>query len=105
VRLQNVYGTVRREFVPRWTAALTANHGTNQSLVLPSPTGVSSIDLTSAGVSLERNAAKSIGFRMGYTHDFQQEYGLAAPSPPTLDAHRNRVFVTLSYQWAKPLGM
>ncbi len=105
VRLQNIYGTVRREFVPRWTVALTANHGTNQSLILPSPTGASSINLTSAGVSLERNVAKSVGFRMGYAHDFQQEYGLAAPSPSTLDAHRNRFFVTLSYQWAKPLGM
>ena len=36
--------------------------------------------------------------------DFQQQVGLPAPSP-TLDAHRNRFFVTLSYQWAKPLGM
>jgi hypothetical protein len=105
VRLQNVYGTFRREFIPRWTVALTANHGTNQSLILPSPTGESSIDLTSAGVSLERNAAKSVGFRMGYRRDFQQEYGLLAPSPSTVDAHRNLFFVTLSYQWAKPLGM
>jgi len=91
--------------VPRWTAALTASRGTNQSLVLPSPSGASSIDLTSAGVLIERNAPKSVGFRMGYTHDFQQEYGLSAPGPPSIDAHRNRFFVTLSYQWAKPLGM
>ena len=104
-RLQNVYGNVRREFLPRWTAGLNATYGKNQSLVLPSPTGASSINLTSAGVTLERSAAKSVGFRIGYTHDFQQEYGLATPSPSTLDAHRNRFFVTLSYQWVKPLGM
>jgi len=105
VRLQSVYGGVRRELIPKWAAAITASHGTNQSLILPSPTGASSIALTSAGISLERNAAKSIGFRMGYTHDFQEESGLSAPNPVTLDAHRNRFFVTLSYQWIKPLGM
>jgi len=105
VRLQSAYGSLRREFMPRWTVALTANHGSNQSLILPSPTGASSIDLTSAGVSLEHNVAKSAGFRMGYRRDFQQEYGLSAPNPSTLDAHRNLFFVTLSYQWAKPLGM
>ena len=105
VRLQNVYGSVRRELFRRWTAAVTASHGTNQSLILPSPTGANSIALTSAGVALERNVAKSFGLRMGYTHDFQQESGLTAPNPSTLDAHRNRFFVTLSYQWVKPLGM
>jgi hypothetical protein len=105
VRLQNFYGSVRRELIPRWTAAVTASHGTNQSLILPSPTGASSIALTSAGISLERNVARSIGFRMGYAHDFQEESGLSAPNPSTLDAHRNRFFVTLSYQWAKPLGI
>jgi hypothetical protein len=103
--LQNVYGSVRRELFRRWTAAVTASHGTNQSLILPSPTGANSIALTSAGVALERNVAKSFGLRMGYTHDFQQESGLTAPNPSTLDAHRNRFFVTLSYQWVKPLGM
>jgi hypothetical protein len=105
VRLQNVYGNVRRELVPGWTVALNASHGTNQSLLLPSPSGADSIHLTSAGIALERNVGKSFGLRMGYNHDFQQEFGLSAPNPPTLDAHRNRVFVTLSYQWAKPLGM
>jgi len=63
-----------------------------------------SINLTSAGIGLERNVNKSFGLRVGYTHDFQQQFGLPAPNPE-LDAHRNRVFVTLSYQWAKPLGM
>jgi hypothetical protein len=41
---------------------------------------------------------------MGYTHDFQQQFGVPGSSS-TLDANRNRLFVTLSYQWAKPLGM
>ena len=101
VRLQNVHGTFRRELVPGWAAAVTASYGTNQSLIVPSPTSVSSINLTSAGVSLERNVGKSVGLRLGYTHDFQEQFGV----PGNPDASRNRFFVTLSYQWAKPLGM
>jgi hypothetical protein len=104
VRLQTVHAEFRRQLVPGWAAALTASHGTNQSFTVPSATSASSINLTSAGISLERNVGKSIGLRLGYTHDFQQQFGLPAPTP-TQDAHRNRFFVTVSYQWAKPLGM
>jgi len=105
VRLQNVHGNFRRQLTPGWAAALNVSHGTNQALTVPP----SSINLTSAGISLEHNLGKSLGFRMGYSHDFQQQFGVpgATPtSPPqTFDASRNRFFVTLSYQWARPLGM
>jgi hypothetical protein len=104
VRLQNVRGTFRRELVPGWVATVTANHGTNQSITVPSQTSAGSITLTSAGASLERNVGKKIGIRFGYTHDFQQRLGVPG-AVQTLDAHRNRYFVTLSYQWTKPLGM
>ena len=104
VRLQSVHGTFRRELVPGWAAALTASHGTNQSITVPFATSASSINLTSAGISLERNVSKSVGLRLGYAHDFQQQMGVTDPTA-TPDAHRNRFFVTLSYQWAKPLGM
>jgi hypothetical protein len=102
VRLQSVYGNFRRQLVPGWAAALNVIHGTNQSLTVPSTSSATSVNLTSAGVSVERNVGKSIGFRLGYTHDFQEQFFTPAP---TLDAHRNRFFVTLSYQWPKPLGM
>jgi len=104
VRLQSVHANFRRELIPGWAAALTVLHGTNHALLVPSNGSASSINLTSAGVSLERNVAKSLGLRLGYAHDFQQEFGFPAPNP-TLDASRNRVFIMLSYQWAKPLGM
>jgi hypothetical protein len=104
VLLQTVQGTFRRQLTPAWAAAVTASHGTNQSLIVPSTGSASSINLTSAGISLERNVGKSFGLRLGYNHDFQQRFGVP-DSAQTLDAHRNRFFVTLSYQWAKPLGM
>ena len=106
VHLQSVHGSFRRQLTPGWTAALTASHGMNQAIFTASP---SSINLTSAGVSLERNVRKQIGLRFGYTHDFQEQFGVPGLSPTspsqTLDANRNRFVVTLSYQWAKPLGM
>lgn len=105
VRLQTVHGNFRRQLTPGWAVAISASHGTNQSLTVPFASSASSINVTSAGISLERNVGKSIGVRMGYTHDFQQQFGLAGQTPTTLDAHRNRFVVTLSYQWAKPLGM
>jgi hypothetical protein len=109
VRLQTIYGNLRRQLTPGWAAALNATHGTNQSLIVPSATSASSVNLTSAGISLEHNVGKSVGLRMGYTHDFQQQFGVPGPTQTsplqTLDASRNRFFVTLSYQWAKPLGM
>ena len=104
VRLQTVHGSFRRELVPGWAVALNASHGTNRSLLVPSANSASSVKLTSAGVSLERNVGKSIGLRLGYAHDFQQQFGVPG-SAQALDANRNRFFVTLSYQWAKPLGM
>ena len=104
VRLQNVHGTFRHELIPGWVAGITATRGTNAALLLPSVGSASSINLTSVGASLERNVGKSIGLRLGYMHDFEKEFGLLPPNP-TLDAQRNRVFVTLSYQWTKPLGM
>jgi hypothetical protein len=104
VRLQTVHGSFRRELVPGWAVALNASYGTNRSLLVPLATSANSIKLTSAGVSLERNVGKSIGLRLGYAHDFQQQFGVPG-SAQALDANRNRFFVTLSYQWAKPLGM
>ncbi len=99
VRLQNVHANFRRELVPGWAVALNVVHGTNRALTVPSQT----VNVTSAGVSLERNAGRSIGLRIGYSHDFQEQ--ILPGSSPALDAHRNRFFATLSYQWAKPLGM
>jgi hypothetical protein len=104
VLLQTVHGSLHRQLTRAWTGSLTAQHGTNQSLTVPFQTSARSINLTSVSVSLDRNLGRSIGFRMGYTHDFQQQFGVPGSSS-TLDANRNRVFVTLSYQWAKPLGM
>ncbi|MBZ5616934.1 MAG: hypothetical protein LAO23_23290 [Acidobacteriia bacterium] len=104
VHLQTVHATFRRQLRPRWVTALAAGHGTNQSVTVPSPTNASSITTTSVGATLEHDVVRNLGIRFGYSHDFQQQFGLPG-SAQRLDAHRNRFFVTLSYQWARPLGM
>ena len=104
VRLQNVHAVFSRELLARWSVAMNASHGSNDTLVASLDSSATSINVTSAGFSLGRTVQKSIGLRFGYAHDFQQQFGLPAPNT-TLGAHSNRVFVTLSYQWAKPLGM
>lgn len=103
VLLQTVHGNFRRQLMPGWAVSLTGSHGSNQSIT--PGIAASAINLTSAGISLERNVGKSVGFHMGYSHDFQQQYFGPSSALPGVDASKNRVFVTLSYQWAKPLGM
>jgi len=105
VRLQTVHGAFRRQLFPGWTAALSGSYGTNQSILVPEAGSASSINSASAGAALERNVGKSIGLRLGYSHDFQEQFFAPTAPNPTLAANRNRFFVTLSYQWAKPLGM
>lgn len=104
VRLQTVHAEFRRQLIPGWVAELTARHGTNQSLTIPFATSASSINATSAGISLARNVAKSVRLRFDYTHDFQEQFGLPGPTP-TQNSNRNEFVVTLSYQWEKRLGM
>ena len=103
VHLQSVYANFRRELFPGWAAAFGVGHGGNNSLTVPVSGTATSIDTTSVSASLERNIEKNVGLRVGYSHDFQKQGGSPDPNQ-NFGAHRNRFFVTLSYQWARPLG-
>jgi len=103
VRLQNVHANFRRELFPGWAASFGVGYGNRKSLTIPVAGTATLIDTTSVSASLERNIGKSLGLRMGYSHDLQNQTGSNDPTQ-NFDAHRNRYFVTLSYQWAKPLG-
>jgi hypothetical protein len=104
VRSQAAHGDVRREFMPGWAVRLGGSYGNNDALTTAFGGSASTINVTSVSASLERNVGKSLGLHFGYAHDFQQQSGFVDPTQK-FDAHRNRFFVTLSYQWAKPLGM
>jgi len=104
VHMQTVHGTFRRVLLPGWAVSFTGSHGSNQSITVPFLTSASSINTTSAGVTLERNVGKNVGLRFGYTHNFQEQVGVPGFTQ-NLDANQNRFVVTFSYQWARPLGM
>jgi hypothetical protein len=101
VLLEDVHASFRRELVPGWRVSLSADHGSNQALIASE----GSINSTAAGITLERNVGKSVGFRAGYSHVFQEQSFPSSAISPSFNASQNRFFVTLSYQWAKPLGM
>ena len=75
VRLQNIYGNLRREFVPGWTVARyrqsRQQSGDPVALANQREFHYSNFGWRLAGA--ERG--KSVGFRMGYAHDLEQESG------------------------------
>jgi hypothetical protein len=103
VRSQTVHGDVRQQLRPGWAVAVGASYGNNDSLTIPSPGSATSVNTASVATSLERNIGKSLGLRLGYAHDFQKQIG-SADANVEGTANRNRFFVTLGYQWARPLG-
>ena len=103
VRVQGLHGELRQELFPGWTVGVNASHGINDSLTVPFAGSARKINATSAGVSLERNIGRSLGLRLGYEHDFQEQIGTSESELEGV-AHRNRFVVTLGYQWSKALG-
>ena len=103
VRFQGVHGDLRQALSPSWSVSLGGSYGTNRALTVPVAGSASSINSASLGASISRNLGKSLSVQAGYAHEFQDQMG-------TLDAafqgsaHRNRFFVTLGYQWSRPLG-
>jgi len=103
VRQQSVYGNLRQELFPGWALGVSVSYGNNKAMTVPVQGSASSIDTASVGASLERNLGKNLGLHIGYSHDFQDQTGTLDPNFLG-GAHRNRFFVTLGYQWARPLG-
>ncbi|HWZ81743.1 MAG TPA: hypothetical protein VNW47_03915 [Terriglobales bacterium] len=103
VRLQGLHGEIRQQLRPGWAISAGGSYGNNKSLTIPVAGTAQEINSASLDAGLERNLGKSLGLRVGYGHDFQEQLG-AADSTPMGFAHRNRFSVTLGYQWSRPLG-
>jgi hypothetical protein len=100
VRAQSVHGDLRQQLFPGWAATVGASYGSNKSLTVPFPGTPASLNITSIGATLERNVGKSLSARVSYYHDYQREPG----STQNDKAHRDRVSITLGYQWSRPFG-
>jgi hypothetical protein len=103
VRFLGVHGEVRQQLLPGWAVGAGASYGNSESLTVPTAGTAGKINSATVAASLERNLGKSLGLRVGYAHDFQEQIGVADPNLQGT-VHRNRFSVTLGYQWARPLG-
>jgi len=102
-RLQSVHASVRREIFPGWAASLGVAYASNDALTLATATTATSISTATIDSSLERSIGKSWGVQVRYFHNLQDQSG-AVVETQNFNASRNAVSLTLSYQWAKPLG-
>jgi hypothetical protein len=101
VRSENASASVRGQLTRSWSAGLTAFYGIN-SLLTPqfSVTNGHSIAGT---VSIHRQIGRSVGFDLAYTHLHQTYSNLSALNVPVLP-NINRVSLSVSYQFIRPIG-
>jgi hypothetical protein len=102
VRAQETHVGFRRELLPGWAAGLGVSYGNSESLTVLTAASARAIKAASAGASLERSLGRKFVIRADYIHDFQQQ--AATTLVPDLNVDRNRVSLTLGYQWTKALG-
>jgi hypothetical protein len=103
VNVQNVRAAVRRELFPHWTVNVMGSYASNDALTLATVTTAPVIKTTTVGASLQRELGRSVGFQAAYFHDFQDQSG-STDITQNYNVNRNRFLVSVSYQWAKPLG-
>jgi hypothetical protein len=100
VRAQTAAGSVRRRLTKAWSAQLTAAYANN--IVLASLPQFNNGGHTLAGtLSLDRQVGEHLAFGISYAR-IHQSYA----NVPALSAtpNRNRVWLSLSYQFMRPIG-
>lgn len=102
--MQEVHGAIRHELLPGWSLGVLGRYGNNKSLTTAlGGSTATAIDTWSANISVQHNLRKNLRLDFGYAHEFQDQSGTLDPAFLG-GAHRNRVYITIGYQWAKPLG-
>jgi hypothetical protein len=96
----SVSGGVRHRLGRAWTTSATATYGVNDSLTT-GPGIPESVKWTSFSGSVERAIRESVIFLAGYSHEIQKGQDLVLPDA---NAHRNRVWFSISYNFTRPLG-
>jgi hypothetical protein len=101
VTSENASASVRGQLTRSWSAGLSAFYAIN-SLLTPqfSTTNGHSVAGT---VSIQRQIGHSLAMDLGYTHIHQTYSDLTALAVPVLP-NINRVSLTLSYQFIRPIG-
>jgi hypothetical protein len=94
VQLDSATASVRRQITRNLSASLAGSYANNAVLSAGSLGGHS----TSASAALQRQVGEHVSLQAGYTH-LHQSYGAIFPNPDT-----NREWVSISYQFSRPLG-
>lgn len=100
VHLTSVSGGVRRQLARGTNLEVSMIYGDSRSLIGGSST-FSTIKSASGSLSWEQNLGRSFTATFGYARDYQQENTVV---PPALNINHNRGWVTLGYQFSRPLG-
>ena len=88
---------LRRQFSPRWTGAISLIYDDNQPL-----DGVqSSYRTVSGSATVQRQIARQMMVSATYTRA-HQNYGIAVPTQ--LFPDHNRILLSVSYLFSRPLG-
>jgi hypothetical protein len=96
----SVDAAVRRQLTRAWAAGFAVGYATNDSLsTLFSPN--TSYKTTTGSIAVDRRLGKNLSLGFGYARVFQQQY---KASPTVSDANHNRAWVSVSYNFTRPLG-
>ncbi len=98
-RFKAVTGDVRRRLGPRLTAGLGLSYGTTSALGLSS--SFSSSTTLSATSSLSWSVSQHVGLELRYARQRQGGYSSSILLPP---GDHNLFYVSLTYQFTRPLG-
>jgi hypothetical protein len=103
-RSNSADASIRRQLSTNLTVGVEANYAMNDVLGLVSPTGTNTSTkghTVSGSASLQHSVSEHLSLQLGYTRLHQSYSNIAALS---LSPNRNRAWVSLSYQFTRPLG-
>lgn len=99
VRANIADGGVRRQLTHSWGASLGMGYATNDSVIQFS-TRQSRLKTASVSTSLDRTLGSHMSLRLGYTRNYQQRFSV----PTVANINHNRAWVSLQYNFSRPLG-
>jgi hypothetical protein len=101
-QLLSINAAIRRRVTTGWTLGGSGGYASNDALNnLGSYSPYTSFKTATSSIFAERLLANNLWLRFGYARDFQRQYGTGLT--PGNVSH-NRSWVTISYQFSRPLG-
>jgi hypothetical protein len=99
VYLNGLSGEVTRQITPKTTMTLSASYA-NMDPLATAHTTYQVTDATFARIGVRHQLGPNLMFDFGYAHDWQKSASIPGP----VDINHNRGWVTLSYDFLRPIG-